>query len=123
MRRLILAASAAIALTFSIATPASAGDGSSDYYFKKTCSVSTIGGITMHVSTWDVPSGGRYHIGWTRSGVAWTIASFVINGKSYGPYINPPTDLYITLPDRDPHTVKAYVNVFGQYVGNCSVKL
>lgn len=112
-------AALSLGAVFFAAPTASAGNGTNDYYIKKTCKIGTIGTITLHVSTWDIATKGRYHIGWTRSGFVQEVTGIYFDGS----YVGKSSSFYQDVPGHAAHTVRIYGKNLGSPIGNCAVTL
>jgi hypothetical protein len=110
----------AMALGFAFAAPASAGNGTSNFYLAGSCNPNTFSslgfGVNFKVTNWDSGANQVYHLSWTRSGVAYSVKGIYLDGV----YKGISSDFMVNVGGWGRHTWTLKDDVLGQ-PSQCSV--
>ena len=109
MKTKIAALLSTLALLVALAGPASAGNGTNDFYLSGSCNPSNRffgAGVTFRWTNWDSGANQVYHLSATRSGVAFNNAKAYIDGVWKWTASNATFDIMVTVSGHGAHVLK-----------------
>ena len=100
------------------ASPASAGNGTNNFYLTGTCGMNwAIGWAAVDFTNYDNGANQVYHTNFRRSGVAYQLNGVYIDGV----YKGKSHEMFINVSGHGAHTVKAVGQLIGGPTRTCSV--
>lgn len=119
MKKFLAVAVLALSLAVFSSAPASAGNGTSNFYLTGSCWTKGSYGNKLSISNYDTGSNQTYHIAVSKSGVAFTGGWKVYIGGYYvagGSGAKAPYEDFITMAGHGPNTLK----IVDSYGSSCS---